>query len=208
MTKEELSIFTSTFDDIKPLIEKRNNLLKDINKTRRRLKTQFNKYSFLYDLVGINANGTPLVDALVKYFKAFNFENVENVDKKYKDEDIRLFHHDTLIIIEVTGIDAANPQENKAHQITKHIPTRQNENPNLNVFGLFVVNHENTKAYNKRSKRPFSDKLDKIAKSHKYGLITTVDLFYAFLEFKNNKFTPDKLISKLCSTGIIKILGA
>jgi len=208
MTTPELKKITSYFSDIKPLIIKRNDLLRQTNKVRRRLKTKVKEYLFLLDLVGIDSSGDALVNAVVDFFKALGFDKVENVDKKYKDEDIRLWVNDILLIIEVTGIDTANPKYTKAHQISMHIPSRQAKYPNFKVFGAFVVNHDNKKYFTKRDKKPFTKDINEIAQSHKYTLTTTVDLFNAFIQFKKGTLTSTDIIDKLCSTGELKILGA
>jgi hypothetical protein len=207
MTTSELKNITSNFSDIKPLIQKQNDLQNHTNKVRRRLKTQLNKYCFLKDLVDIDSNGDKLVDSIVLYFKELGFKNVENVDKKYKDEDIRLWVGDLLIIFEVTGIDTPNPKDDKAHRISKHIPVLQEKYPDLHIFGVFIVNHDNKKHFSKRDKKPFREKLTDIAKAHKYTLTTTVDLLNAFLNIKKGELTETELIKELCSGGELKVLG-
>ncbi len=207
MTSKELKILTSDFNDIKVLLEKRDNIKRDNNKIRRRLRTQFNKYSFLKDMVDIDCASDRLVNAIVKYFKTLGFDKVENVDKKYKEEDIRLWTDSRFIIMEITGIDTANPKDDKAHRISKYIPMRQSENPQLKVSGVFIVNHDNKKHFSKREKKPFRKTLNDIGISHKYSLTTTVDLLNAFMNIKMGFMTKEDLIEKICSSGELKILG-
>ncbi len=208
MTISELKNITSNFEDISPLIKQHKDLLKQTNKVRRRLKSRLDEYAFLFDLVGINSHSDRLVNAIVNFFKALNFKYVENVDKKYKEEDIRLQVDDLLLIIEVTGIDKANPKYEKSHQISMHIQKRKIQYPNLKVFGLFIVNHDNKKHFLKREKKPFTKAIDEIAQSHNYTLTTSVDLLNAFIQFKKGILKPTEIIEKLCTTGELKILGA
>lgn len=201
----DIKKITADFEEIKTLINLRQKYLIQINKLRRQLKSQFRKYAFLEDLVGINSNGSTLVNSLIKYFHELGFKHIENVDKKYKDEDIRLWHDDRLLIFEVTGIDTANPKDDKVHQISKHIPVRQEQNPNLKVFGVFVINHDNSKPFDKREKKIFREGLIDIAKAHKYTLVTTVDLLNAFISIKKGDLLPIDLIDALCITGKYRI---
>ncbi len=198
MTNSELKAITSMFDDIKPLIEERKHVLKQTNKIRRRLKTKVSEYNFLLDLVEINSNGSKLVDAVVSLFKSIGFKHIENVDKKYKEEDIRLFTDNILLIIEVTGIDNATPKFSKAHQISMHIPKRQSDFEELNVFGAFIINHDNKKYFKNRHKKPFTLEIQEISKSHKYSLITTVELLNDFINFKKGLITRNEILNKLC----------
>ena len=207
MTASELKKITSDFSDIKPLIDERNKLLRQTNKVRRRLKTRLEKYDFLKDMIGIGSHSTKLVNSIVKYFKTLGFEKIENVDKS-KDEDIRLWVDDKLIIFEVTGIPEPTTKDAKAHQISKHIQIRQEEYPGITVSGVFIVNHDNKKHYSIRHKSPFRKGLNEIARTNKYTLTTTIDLFNAFIKIKNGKLTKEELINKICSTGELKILGS
>ena len=205
MTEIELKNITAEFLDIKPIIQEREEILKSLNKSRKRLKTKLKKNIFLTQMVGIGSNGGKLVDSIVKYFKELNIGKVENVDKKYRDEDIRLWVDDLLLIFEITGIDTPNPKDDKAHQISKHIPIRQEQFSDKKVFGVFVVNHDNKRNFLKRNQKPFNDRLIKIAKSHNYSLVTTVDLLKAFVLIKKDKMKPAELIKKLCLAGKFEI---
>ena len=207
MNNSELKIITSNFNDIKPLIDERNNLLWQTNKVRRRLKTRLQKYSFLKDMIDIDSHGTKLVNSIVKYFKILGFEKIENVDKN-KDEDIRLWVDNKLIIFEVTGISEQTTSDDKAHQISKHIQIRQEEYPGIRVSGVFIVNHDNKKHYSKRHKAPFRKGLNEIARTNNYTLTTTIDLLNAFIKIKNGELTKEELINKICSKGEMKILGS
>jgi hypothetical protein len=201
MTESDLKNITSEFSDILPIISERDDIIKSLNKTRRRLRTKLKRYSFLSQMVGIGSNGDKLVDSIVTFLKELNIGKVENVDKKYMDEDIRLWTDESLLIFEVTGIDTPNPKDYKAHQISKHLPIKQEQFADKKVYGVFIVNHDNRKNYLDRNKRPFNDRLIKIAKGHNYTLVTTVDLLNAFVKIKTDKLTPAELIEKLCSTG-------
>jgi hypothetical protein len=205
MTENELNKITSKFNDVKPLIEENRVALKNLNKTRKRLKTKRTHYKFIKEIVEINSAGDKLVNACVDLFKDIGFDKIENVDKKYGEEDIRLWVDDRLIVIEVTGIDTPNPKQDKTHQISKHIPKRQSQYVEKKVTGLFIVNHDNDKEYKNRNKKPYDNKITEIAKSHNYTLMTTIDLLNAYTMIKMEKLKSEEFIEKLCSTGLFKI---
>lgn len=207
MTKEEFRKITSEFKDVSEVISTRRRLKTKENRLRRKLKYLLTKYSFLKDLVDIDSSGTPLVNAVKMLFKELGLKKVENVDKKYKDEDLRLWTDNKLLIFEITGIDTPTPKDDKAHRISKHIPIRQKQNLDKKVFGVFVVNHDNKRPFGKRHKKPFRQQLIDIAESHSYTLTTTTDLFNAFILFKKGGLTADELIDKLCKKGELKISG-
>lgn len=173
---------------------------------RRKLRHLQDRYAFLETLVGIDSNGTPLVNAVRQVFVEMGFKRINNVDKSTRNEDLQLFTDDKrLLVFEVTGIDGATPTDDKAHRITKHVPVRQSENPDLKVFGVFVVNHDNKNHHDSRHKKPFRKELVNFADKGGYSLTTTKDLLNAFILFKQTKMTPMELIDKLCSKGEIKI---
>jgi hypothetical protein len=205
MNDNELNKITSKFNDVKSLIEEQHIVLKKLNKLRKRLKTKKTHYEFIKTIIDIDSAGDDLVNACVILFKDLGFDEVENVDRKYSEEDIRLFHKDRLIIMEVTGDANANPKQAKVHQISQHIPIRQKQHQDKELFGLFIINHDNKKHYKKRSKNPFNEKLIEIAKSHNYTLMTTADLLNAYKMIKMEKLKPEELIEKLCSTGLFKL---
>ncbi len=198
MTDGELKKLTKDFTDIKVLLEKRDEIKRDDNKVRRRLRTQFSRYDFLKDIVDIGCRGDRLVNALVKYFKAVGFDRVENVDKEFEEEDIRLWTEDSLIIFEVTGVDKLQPKHDKAHSVSRHMPARKSEYPNLKVYGGFIINHDNNKHYLKRNPKPFDEKIRRVALGHKYSLLTTVDLLRWFLELEKGTIDKKEILKRIC----------
>jgi len=207
MTKKELKNITSSFNDIKIIIDQHNELLKQTSRVRRRLKTLLNDYSFLSDLVSINATDTILDNALRIFFNKLGYDKVECVGKKFKEEDVRLWLNDKLIIFEVTGSKNDIPTDDKTFQIIKHRPVRQLKYPNLKVFACFVINHDNKKPFGQRKHDPFDKRLEKLALANNVCICTTTDLVNAFSNYKKGLITQDELIENLCSPGILKIFG-
>lgn len=195
----------SKFDEVALLLQELKILKVQERRKRRRLNTVLKKYSFLNNLVCIDGKDEIIEDALVNYFKELGFNNIKKVGKKFKEEDLRLFVNDKLIIFEVTGTKNINNTDDKSHQISKYIPLRKIQYSNLNVFGVFVSNHDNKKQIELRNKVPFDNRSNKIASASEYSLTTTTDLFHAFIKIKKGLLTPDELIDKLCKFGKLKI---
>jgi hypothetical protein len=205
MTDKHLREITIAFPDVKKLLQQRSVILKNLNRVRRKLKTQQGKYSFLIDLVGIDSSDTRLDNAIVKYFKSLGFPNIKAVNKKSSDEDIQLFVDNRLIIIEATG--SANPtaKDLKVFQIIKHVPDRKTQYPNLKVVPTFIINQDNEKDFWLRNKPPFDKRQIHLAKSNGMTITTTVDLLMAFVQIKEEKISPEEFIDKLCIPGLFKI---
>jgi hypothetical protein len=206
MTVKELRKITAEFNDVKPIIFRRNAYKKEEARIRRKLNTLEAKYSFLHTLVGIDSCGEPLVNAIRILFREMGVKKVENVDKKYRDEDLRLWTTDNrLIIFEITGIDKETVTDAKAFQIVRHIPAKKKQFPTQEVHAVFAVNRDNKKHYSKRHPAPFRKELVQTAINHDYVLTTTKDLFNAFILYKEGKLTSYELINKLCGKGELKI---
>lgn len=170
MTIDELRKITADFDDIKLLIEERQKYKQIESRIRRKLKTTENKYAFLRVLTSKQSGGNKLVDAVKEYFKVLGFTDVHNVDK-LGGEDLRLYVGNRLLIFEITADENGVPKDNKVHQISKHIPLRKSQNPNKEVLGVFLVNHDYNQPIEKRQTKPFRKDLIEIAKSHNYSLV-------------------------------------
>jgi len=203
MTDKEYLKLTSGFCDIKQLILREQELKKEYNKARKKLKTKELRYSFLKDIVGIDINADDLVIAVVKLFKAFEFDKVENLEK-LKNEDLRIWFENKLILVEITGVKKIALDDDKSHSISKHININKELNKNHDVTGLTIVNHDNKKHFTQRNKSPFRPLLDDIGKANKYSLITTDILLKLFIEYKQNLLTKQDIINILTSGGVIK----
>lgn len=131
---------------------------------------------------------------------------MECVGHQFGEEDIRLWIDDKLVIMEVTGSKNAVPEDDKIFQITKHVPVRQHQYPNLKVFGSFIMNHDNLNTYEKRGK-PFDERINNFAKHSKISIITTTDLLNAFIKYKKGQIKPGDIIEGLCIPGVLKLKG-
>ncbi len=204
MDNKELLDISKNFPEINTLIVKVNSIKKELNKTTRQLNTLKKKYSFLKTLVDIGTNDDKLEESLKQYFKELGYKDVRKVGKKYQKEDLLIWKDNKLIIFEIKGIVRPTPKENYCGQIAKYLNLRRNEHKDKEVFGLFVVNHDNGKHFSIRNKTPFDKDKIKYANAGKYGLTTTLDLFIAFCQIKAGKLKINEFEKRICSWGLIK----
>ena len=201
MTETQLKNFTKNFPEVKSLIAKQKSLKREINKTNKRLNTHFKKFDFLSKIIEIGVNDDELEENLKIYFKNIGFKHVNKVGKHLGKEDLRIIQPDKTIIVEATGIKKLNPTDDKTRQITKHLAVRKSNGEN--VFGLFVLHSENLKPIVERQKKPFTKDQIEYANADKYGLVTTIDLLFAFKLIKTNELTFKEFENKICSYGHI-----
>jgi hypothetical protein len=206
MDDSQLKKLSAEFLDINPMFKEKKKLLQEARQFRRRLKTKFNEYSFLQKLVGIGINDTDLDLAIKKCFDAFGFDKTECIGKKFGEEDIRLWIGNKLIIFEATGSKNINIDHKKSFQIVKHIPIKKELFKEFQVYGGFIVNHDNLKPFDQRVRSPFDKKIDLLAKGQEIVLLSTLDLLSSFINFKKGKLTPDAFFNQLITPGVFKIL--
>lgn len=207
MDNSQLKKITASFLDIEPLFAKKKKLLQDARQTRRKLKTKLNEYSFLKTLVGIDVKDEILEIAVKDCFDAFGFDKVECVGQAFKEEDLRVWYGNKLIIFEVTGQGKELPSHDKIFQIDRHVPIKKQQFKEYEVYGGFIVNHNCIKPFEQRHKRPFDEKVNILAKGSEITLLTTVDILNSFINFKTGKLTLYGFATQLCTPGVFKLLG-
>jgi hypothetical protein len=210
---EDYKKITSELDEIKILIQERDQLLKLVLKNRRKLKTKLVEYSFINDLIARNLGDTPLENAVKGYFNELGFKDFHRRDEQLKgkkEEDVRFFIDKRVIIFEIGASDGCNPTEKKLGQITKRMGLRklQYEKEGLTVSGCVIINHDFKVQFTKRCKNPFNNDMIEYAKASNVSLVTTTDLVFAFIDIKNGKIKPGELIDQICTPGIFKVTGA
>lgn len=198
---------TSEFEDIKVLKTQLADIKKQERRVRRRLKTQYNNYSFLSEIVGLSMKDKKLIEPLVKYFKHLGIIVHRAPDKDRGGiEDLRIFHKNKLIILEATSIDKDRATEAKLTQVLKHLNTRKSEHSPLNVSGLTIVNHEDEKpAHERILKQNYQASTLRILTSNNLTTTTTLTLLIAFINIKKGKMTADDLLEKLATPGVYEI---
>lgn len=193
-------------DDVKSLLDTRRLIKNQLDKNRRKLRTKLTEYSFIDEFISVNVTSSSLEKNIKKYFNEIGFENVQHLtyeNKETKEEDIRLFYKDILIIIEVsasTGCDAPN---SKLGQVLRRLPKRKLQFPTYKVFGSVIINHDVKNKYSSRCENPFKKMKDDAIASG-VSLISIKDLVNIFIDIKNKKRTPAELIDLMCTAGVFK----
>ena len=202
MNKKTFNNLTQSFEGFKPLLNEQKELKRLLSKNKRRLITLEKKYVFLKNLVGIDVKDDLLVSSIFNFFKDLGFNEIKNVDKRYRKEDLRIIFDKKLFLLEITGSEKANAKDNKTRQLTKHLEKERLNNQN--VFGLTIFNHDNKKDYLEREINCFSKDQITYAKDGKYGLITTVELLNAFKKIKEGKLSIEDFKKEILKFGEVK----
>lgn len=204
MDDSQLKKITASFLEIEPLFAKKKKLLQEAKQIRRKLKNKLNEFSFLKTMVGINKKDKELEIAVKQCFDAFGFDKVERVADIFKEEDLRVWYRNKLIIFEVTGKGKEQPEHDKIFQIDRHVPIKKQQFIDYEVYGGFIANHNSEKPFDQRHKRPFDEKVNVLAKGSAISLLTTLDILNSFINFKKGKLTLDDFVTQMCKPGIFK----
>ena len=113
MNKKTFNNLTQSFEGFKPLLNEQKELKRLLSKNKRRLITLEKKYVFLKNLVGIDVKDDLLVSSIFNFFKELGFNEIKNVDKRYRKEDLRIIFDKKLFLLEITGSEKANAKDNK-----------------------------------------------------------------------------------------------
>ncbi len=204
MDDKEFLKITKSFPDVSDEVERVNSIKKELRLATRRVRTLKNKYGFLQELVDIKTHDDRLDSSLKSFFNDLGYTDVRKVGKKFKREDLQVWTGSKLLVIEAKGITRPTPKDHECEQVAKYMRLRRLKIKDKDIFGLFVVNHDNQKYFTKRNPTPFDKQKVEYAEAGEYGLTTTVDLLTAFFLIKTGKLTFEEFENKICSTGLIK----
>jgi hypothetical protein len=202
MTEKEYFEFTKSIPKVSGLLRKRNDLKVQLNKVSRKLTTLSKKYCFLRVIVYPNVKDDLLEENVKLLFKEIGIEKVHKVGKSKRKEDLRIILSDRIILVEVTGTVNQNSSDDKTRQVTKHIDVEKSKGNN--VYGLFIVNHENKKTFKEKTKTPFTKDQIKYAKAGKYTLMTTQSLVNAFMLVKTDQLSLSDFNKRICEYGVVE----
>jgi hypothetical protein len=197
---------TKDFDDVKNLIAEHKAIAKQLRTVDRKLKTAEAKYKFLTDIISVGGQDTVVEKSAKLLFKSAGFKEVRHlVNVRPKREDLQIWCDDCLILAECKGTKYSVPPDAELNQIKKYIDHRANIiKSKLPVFGLTIINHDNSKLYHNRNRNPIDKNKHEYAVASQYGIITTVDLVRGFLFLKNNNITFDTFKQTIKQFGVIK----
>jgi hypothetical protein len=203
--KHLLRQITKDFKDVRQLVDKHNELKKQIRTIDRKLKTIETKYSFLTDIISVDGNDRIIEVAAKKLLKNAGFTDVRRLENvRPKREDLQIWCSDCIILAECKGTKHSVPKDNEIGQVKKYVDYRKNKIiSQLPVFGITIINHDNSKSFNHRNKNPIDKYKHEYAVSGQYGIITSIELVNGFLKLKNNIISFDDFKNKIKQFGLI-----
>ena len=202
---EYLRKITKDFEEVKELIAEHRILKKEIRKVDRKLITIETKYDFLAEIVSIDGNSTTIEIATKKLFKNAGFTEVRYlVNPRQKREDLQIWCEDCIIIVECKGLKAIHPSLDEICAVKKYIDFRKNKIlSHLPIFGLTVINHDNSKHFQQRIKNPIDTFKIEYVIAQKFSVILTTELVKGFLLLKNKIITFEYFKNKIKQHGLV-----
>ncbi len=192
------------------LLEKREQIerqyLLDIEKNSLAIQSAKEEYQFLRDL--LLQTGEPLVEAVALYFKWLGFDSVVNYDNEAEDvleEDLQVQYGDKLLVVEIKGIGGTSTDQ-ACSQITKIKNRRMKQKKSFEVYGLYVVNHERYKSPILRKNPPFTDHQLSDSVSDERGLITTYQLYQAYMLIRDGILNKEDVKEQLLAFGLVDLV--
>ncbi|MBD3341780.1 MAG: hypothetical protein GF353_21935 [Candidatus Lokiarchaeota archaeon] len=190
------------------LINKKKTIEEDYNKKINEIKAKIDanrqEYGYLHDL--LTQSGDLLVKAIEKYLVWLGFDNVINMDEinpRLKEEDLRVETKKGLLVIEIKGIGGTST-DSECSQVSKFKYRRAKERDNFDVFGLYLVNHERYLPPNERANPPFNANQIQDAKNDERGLLTTYELFKLYFNIIKGFVTKEDAILSLFQHGLVE----
>ena len=194
----------SDFPEHKKLLSELVEAKKVANRKRRKVKNFEKSTQCFLDMFSHGRADKELEIDVKNAFELIGFKRVEHLGNNSETEDILISDFDMPILIEVTGNEGASPQDKKVGQVDKFVK-RFKRNPDLNdapVIGIVVYNHQNivSDPY-KRKKMPFSERFKSDSINSDIGLLTTLDLFWAFKMIRKGEITFEDFNSYIRKPG-------
>lgn len=173
----------------------------------QRMVENADKYSFLHTL--ITGTGADLVQATIQYLKWLGFKNVIDKDPTAGDvleEDIQVDLGDRgLLVVEVKGLYGTS-KDSECSQIEKIKHRRERERNSLDVYALYIVNHQRGIEPLKRTNPPFLPKQITDAEDDRRGLVTTWQLYNLYYDIERGVICKEDARASLLQYGLVKFL--
>ncbi len=195
----------SQFNETQSLLKVKVDLVRKTKRIKRRLRTLKKKYLFLKTIIETN-DSTTLELAIKDYFKAVGYENVVHTGNNTEREDIQVWHENTVYIIECRNKETKTASKDDIGQLNfrKSLIENLPEFKGHTLKYIMVLNNQWKYPPEKRNKNPLNIVIEKSLKHYKNSLVTTMELYDAFIKFKQNKITFSHFDKKLNQVGLIK----
>lgn len=196
------------------LLEEKTKIINEyenkIEIAENKIKENSEAFKFLHEI--ITETGANLVNALIKFFKWLEFEEVKDYDKTNSvsdilEEDIQVNLSNGLLIIECKGIGGTS-SDSDCSQISKIKHRRCEERGKFDVYALYIVNHQRYLPPLKRQNPPFTEMQIKDAKNDKRGLLSSWQLFNLYFDIENGIISKEEARKLLLNFGFIEFRPA
>ena len=177
-----------------------------IDEANKEIEDEEKRYQFLFDILSASATDDVLVKALEAYLKKIGFDCitvVDDVKEGINEEDLQIYSLEELTVVEVKGIYGI-PSDNNCQRVLKYMLRRQREQSER-VYGLFVVNHQKNLPPLERSNPPFTTEQISDAEGS-YSLVTTWQLFNAYLAYEREELSTLDIDACLKKTGLVDFM--
>jgi hypothetical protein len=200
-----------TLPGIATLQHKKTVLLDELEKSIAELDKEIHEkmieFQFLHDLIR-ETSGT-LVKSLEKFLNYINFDEVVNVDElneaTIKQEDLRISDNGGLLLVEVKGIGGTSTDDD-CSQISKVRYRKMKELKRVDIFALYIVNHQRYLPPPARDNPPFKEIQISDAINDDRGLLTTWELYKAYGYILKGILTKSDIKKQIFQIGLISFL--
>ncbi|MEG4420306.1 hypothetical protein QUA70_17205 [Microcoleus sp. LAD1_D5] len=108
-----------------------------------------------------------------------------------------------MLVIEIKGIGGTS-KDSECWQISKIKNRRAKERNSLDVFGLYIVNHQRYLPPIERKNPPFSEQQIADAQSDERGLLTTYEIFKLYSYIEKGFITKEDARNSLLKYGLVE----
>lgn len=178
----------------------------DLARIDARIEANHEEHKHLHDL--LTESGSALVKSIEQFFLWLGFPQVVSVDEaqpEVREEDLSIDEGSRLLVVEVKGIAGTSTDDDCA-QISKVRNRRSRERNKLDVFGLYLVNHQRYLPPEKRLNPPFSDTQIRDAENDERSLLTTYELFKLYFNIRNGFVSKEDAREALFRKGLVHFM--
>lgn len=179
----------------------------NIKKVNEEIEDKREQFQFLHDLL------TQTSDELVKTVEYFlnwlEFENIENMDEKNLverlGEDLQIKVPGGMIVTEVKGIGGTS-KDKECSQVTKCRLRQMKKNRSIDVYALYIVNHQRHQAPHLRTNPPFNDQQIEDAIEEDRGLLSTYQLYHLYFWIEGGILSKEEARERFIVPGLVHFL--
>lgn len=195
----------SRFSETEKLLKRKAELTLEVKKIRRRLRTKKTQYAFLKTIIETNDANTQEL-AMRAYFLSIGYKKVIHIGRGFEREDLQIWYGKKVYIIECKNFKTSNAGRKDIGQLDwrKHHIKDLLEFKGYTLKYIMVLNNQYDFPPDKRDSNPLSEAVKTKLIADKNGLVTTMELYRAFIKMKSKKLTFTQFNKKLNQVGLIE----